>query len=147
MLIITKGYVQALLFVFKTTFTFLWQMEVCCFELQIKQNLLLGQSAAVCFTQVQLKQSFSFESISRRYSTLFTESHGLPLWPYSTHAWEVRLFVFSLLFEKHLPFYVFDHCFCQSTFLMSPLDYKVPFLPVIIKPNHVCSYTRQFVQS
>ena len=79
MLIITKGYVQALLFVFKTTFTFLWQMEVCCFELQIKQNLLLGQSAAVCFTQVQLKQSFSFESISRRYSTLFTESHGLPL--------------------------------------------------------------------
>ena len=41
-------------------------------------------------------------------------------------------FVFALLFERHLPFYVFDHyliCFrgfCQSTFLMSPLVLQSP---------------------
>ena len=53
MLAITKGYVQALLFVVERTFSFLSRMEVMCSELQIRHNLLLRQSEALCFVPVQ----------------------------------------------------------------------------------------------
>ena len=44
MLTITKGYVQALLFAVKKTFSFWSHMELWCFELQIRHNLLLQES-------------------------------------------------------------------------------------------------------
>ena len=75
MLTVTKGYTQASLFVVKRTFSFLSHMEVWCFELLMRHNLLLRQSEALYFVPVQLKQSFFFESISLRSSTLLTDSH------------------------------------------------------------------------
>ena len=74
MLTITKGYVQALRFVVKRTFSVLSHMEVWCFEFQVRHNLMLRQSENLCFVLVQLKQSFFFESISSQFSTLFTPS-------------------------------------------------------------------------
>ena len=50
MLTITKGYVQALRFVVKRIFLFLSHMEVWWFELQMRHNLLLRQSEALCLT-------------------------------------------------------------------------------------------------
>ena len=73
MLTITEGYAQALIFVVTWTFSFLSHMEVWCFELQTKHNLLLRQSKTLCFAPVQLKQSFFFESISLRSSTPLTD--------------------------------------------------------------------------
>ena len=59
MLTITKGYVKPVLFVVKRIFSFLSDMEVWCFELQIRHNSLLLQSQALCFVPVQLKKEFN----------------------------------------------------------------------------------------
>ena len=59
MLTITKGYVKSVLFVVKRIFSFLSDMEVWCFELQIRHNSLLPQSQALCFVPVQLKKEFN----------------------------------------------------------------------------------------
>ena len=75
MLKITKGYVRAILFVVKRTFSFLSHMDVWCLELQIRHNLLLRQTEALCSVPVQLKQSLLFESISLQSSTLFDDPH------------------------------------------------------------------------
>ena len=130
MLIITRGYVQVLVFFVKRIFSFLSHIELWWCQFQIRHNSLLRQSGALSFIPVQLKQSFFFESIRMPSSTLFTDSNWLALWPSlsqkkNMHGGKGLLLLF--LFEKHLSFYVFDHyflyfwSFCQSTFLMSPL--------------------------
>ena len=103
-LTITKKYVQTLLFFVKRTFSIWSHMKVCCSGLQIKHNLLLRQSHALCFVPVQLKQIF-FESISLRSFTFFTDPHWLDLVCHSKHSTERCFFAFFF----SLPFYVFDH--------------------------------------
>ena len=92
-LTITKKYVQTLLFFVKRTFSIWSHMKVCCSGLQIKHNLLLRQSHALCFVPVQLKQIF-FESISLRSFTFFTDPHWLDLVCHSKHSTERCFFAF-----------------------------------------------------
>ena len=84
-------------------------MEVWCSELQIRQSLLLRQSEALCFAPVQSKQRFFWGVFACDFLHFLLTRTGLLYDLACLNKHMDGVLVFALLFEKHLPIYVFDH--------------------------------------